>query len=99
MSDPGENHVSVGTAAQIRGTLCWRMWIDLDRAHVCADCPSCGYGVEVQVLDVRTQVWRWCPCCRVQVRLVEPDGSVSAGIDAAHEAAKELGKTIEEFFQ
>ena len=62
--------------------------LDLDHLMVQVPCPVCGYGVEIQLLDARTQVWRWCPCCRVRIRMVEPDGSVSGAIAGAEDAMR-----------
>lgn len=73
--------------------------LDLDHVMVDVPCPRCGYGVEVQLLDARTQVYRWCPCCRVRIHLVEPDGSVSVSIDAAEEAMHSLAETLRRAFQ
>ena len=70
------------------------MSLDLDRVTVEVPCPNCGYGVGAQLLDVRTQVWRWCPCCRARIRLVEPDGTVSGSIKAVDQALQSLTDTL-----
>ena len=72
--------------------------LDLDRVLVEVLCPRCGYGVEVQLLDARTQVYRWCPCCRGRIHLVEPDGSVSVGVDVVEEAMQSLQETLRRAF-
>lgn len=59
--------------------------LDLDHLEVALPCPRCSYLLEVEMLDVRTQVWRWCPCCRSRVRLMEPDGTVSSSVEAAEQ--------------
>lgn len=68
--------------------------LDLDHVTLDISCPRCGYGVEIQLLDARTQVWRWCPCCRVRIRMVEPDGSVSGAVTAAEAAMNSLAETL-----
>jgi sRNA-binding protein len=68
--------------------------LDLGHLMVEVPCPRCGYGVEIQFLDARTQTWRWCPCCRVRIRMVEPDGSVSGSIDAVEDAMQSLAESI-----
>jgi hypothetical protein len=73
--------------------------LDLDRIMVEVPCPWCRYGIEIQLLDARTQVWRWCPCCRVRVRMVEPDGTVSGSIRDAEEAMRSLEDTIGRMFK
>jgi hypothetical protein len=70
------------------------MALDLDHVTVEVPCPKCGYGVEIQLLDVRTQVWRWCPCCRARIRIVEPDGTVSGSTKTVDETLQSLADTI-----
>jgi hypothetical protein len=72
--------------------------LDLDHVLVDVPCPRCRYHVEVQLLDARTQVYRWCPCCRGRIHLVEPDGSVSVGIDAVEGAMQSLQETLRRAF-
>jgi hypothetical protein len=52
----------------------------LGSAWLVVDCPQCGFGVQFQVMDVVTQTWVWCVCCRGHIRLVDARGSVSVGI-------------------
>ena len=75
------------------------MVLDLDHVMVEVPCPRCGYGVEIQLLDARTQSWRWCPCCRLRIRMVEPDGSVSASITAAERGMQSLQETLRRMFR
>lgn len=72
--------------------------LDLDHAFVEVPCPRCGYHVEVQLLDARTQSYRWCPCCRGRIHLIEPDGSVSVGLDAVDDALHALQKSLRRAF-
>jgi hypothetical protein len=53
--------------------------MDLDRTLIDVACPRCGYAIEIQLLDATVQAYRWCPCCRVQLHLVE-DGSASNAV-------------------
>jgi len=69
------------------------LW-DLDNITLHAPCSRCGYLVEFQLVDAHTQVWRWCPCCRSRIHLVEPDGSVSGAVSGATEALNSLEETI-----
>ncbi len=68
--------------------------LDLCYQMVDVACPRCGYGIEVQILDIRTQAYRWCPCCRGRIHLVEPDGSVSVEVDAVEEAMSSVLETL-----
>ena len=74
------------------------MTLDLDRFMVDVPCPRCGYGVEVQLLDARTQAYRWCPCCRARIHMIEPDGSVSGSVDAVEETMRALTETLRKAF-
>jgi hypothetical protein len=74
------------------------MFLNLDSHLIDFPCPACSYGIAIQLVDARTQVWRWCPCCRSHVRIIE-DGSVSVGIDTAEQALRELQKTMEDLFR
>lgn len=58
-------------------------------------CPACSYRMEVQVVDVLSQAYRWCRCCRAQVNLVDVDGSVAGNVDALKRALTGLNRTIE----
>ena len=73
--------------------------IDLDHVMVEVPCPRCGYMVEIQLVDARTQVWRWCRCCRARIRMVEPDGSVSGSIAEAEDAVRSLEETLRRMFR
>lgn len=73
--------------------------LDLDHALLDVPCPRCAYLVEIQLLDARTQVWRWCPCCRARIRMVEPDGSVSGSIKGVENALRSLDETITRMFR
>jgi hypothetical protein len=42
------------------------------------------------MLDVLCQVWRWCPCCRVHIRLIEPAGEVSGALRDVNYAWRRL---------
>jgi ribosomal protein S27E len=46
------------------------------QSFVGVECPECGYALEIQLVDVRAQVYRHCPCCRVRIHLRDGGGSV-----------------------
>lgn len=68
--------------------------VDLARALVEVECPGCGYPFEIQMLDASCQVHRRCPCCRVRIHLVEPDGTVSGGIEDVESAFRDLERAL-----
>ncbi|WP_433268998.1 hypothetical protein ACQPZF_05725 [Actinosynnema sp. CS-041913] len=52
-------------------------------------CPGCGYEFEIQLLDIRVQTFRLCPCCRVQIHFVD-DGSLFGALQSVDESMREL---------
>lgn len=65
----------------------------LEASLVDIPCPGCGYVIEVQLMDVRTNSFHWCPCCRARIHLVD-DGSVNAGIADIEEALRKMTSTM-----
>lgn len=56
------------------------------RSTVDVPCPECEYPVQIQLVDVVTQVHRRCPCCRVLIKLQDGGASMYGAmedIDAA----------------
>lgn len=62
------------------------------------ECPDCGYPLEIEVVDVATQVVRRCPCCRKAVQITEPDGSIHGALAAVDSAERKLEKTLKGLF-
>lgn len=69
------------------------------RAYIDAHCPACNYVLEVQLVDARTQVYRRCPCCRNQVRLIDYDGSVYGATGMMGRAVQEIEKEWRRLFR
>jgi uncharacterized protein with von Willebrand factor type A (vWA) domain len=67
------------------------------RELVAIPCPSCGYQVEVQLLDARVQAYRRCPCCHVLIRLVDSGGSMYGELEKVDEAMAELDRALRRF--
>lgn len=61
-------------------------------------CSSCGYLFEVQLVDVYTQTFRTCPCCRQRFRLVDGDGSVYGTIQDVDQAMRNLQSQMKGLF-
>lgn len=69
----------------------------MDRAFIDAPCPRCSYPVEIQLLDVRLQRRVFCPNCKVEIQLVDDDGSAEIGlrkIDAAVDQLREVARNV-----
>lgn len=67
---------------------------DIARQLIEMECPRCRYVFDIQFLDASCQVYRSCPCCRIRIHFVEPDGSVSGGIQDIDSAFRELHKAL-----
>ena len=63
------------------------------------NCPVCNFGFEIQIVDAACQVWRWCPCCRSRIRLVEPGGEVHGAMEEIDSAMRELQKSLDGMFR
>ncbi|MFE7461023.1 hypothetical protein [Streptomyces sp. NPDC057554] len=61
-------------------------------------CPSCGYEVEIQLLDARVQAYRYCPCCRNRIHLVDADGSLFGALEEVDLAMDQLTKALKGLF-
>jgi hypothetical protein len=53
-------------------------------------CPSCSYPVWVVWAEIAAGVSVICPCCRVQIRLVDQTGSVQVAPNQVREALQKL---------
>jgi len=62
-------------------------------------CPACGFWLEVQLVDVLTQSYRWCACCRRRVRLLDSGGTVSGAVANVDAAMKELESQLKRLFR
>jgi hypothetical protein len=69
------------------------------REYVDVSCPACGYVIAVQLVDVRTQVYRRCRCCRELIHLIDQGGSTYGAMQNLENAAQELEKTLKGLFK
>lgn len=63
-------------------------------ALIDVECPRCGYGFEVEMLDAATGVARWCPCCRIRIQLTEGGGEVHGAMEDIDAAIRDLQKML-----
>ncbi len=61
-------------------------------------CPRCRYEVEIQLLDARVQAYRYCPCCRARIHLVDKDGSMFGAFEEVDHAMDQLNKALKGLF-
>jgi hypothetical protein len=62
------------------------------------ECPSCAYPFEVQMLDVRVQAYRRCPCCWRLIRLVDGCGSMFGELEDVDRAMESLQRASRDSF-
>ena len=70
---------------------------DTDRLFIDFSCPACGFHIELQLVEVRTNAFHWCPCCRTRIHLVDNDGSVDAGLKRIDKTLKGLLDCLRRF--
>jgi uncharacterized protein with von Willebrand factor type A (vWA) domain len=68
------------------------------RTLIEAECPSCEYVFEIQMLDARVQAFRRCPCCRQLIRLVDSGGSMYGELEDVDRAMESFERTLKDLF-
>lgn len=61
-------------------------------------CPGCGYSVWVVLAEVAAGITIICPCCRVQIRLVDETGSVQAMNAQVQDVLDDPARTLKGIF-
>jgi len=56
--------------------------IDFNYIWVDIECPKCGYGDEVQLIDAKTEKTIFCHNCKINIKLSDAEASVHTGIDS-----------------
>ena len=69
------------------------------REYVDVPCPACNYVFAVQLVDVRTQVFRRCPCCKGLIHLIDDGGSTYGAMESVENAMQELKNTLKGLFK
>lgn len=72
--------------------------MEILKSLIAFPCPQCGYEVEIQLLDARVQAYRFCPCCRERIRLVDSDGSLFGALEAVDLAMKDFTNSLKGMF-
>ena len=76
--------------------------VDLFRGQfIILDCPNCGYGADVELMSARLQREIFCPCCKITIKMIDPDASayaaqkdIYAAIDDLQREFKKISKSI-----
>ncbi len=64
-----------------------------------APCPQCGYYVEFQLADAQTHSYKWCPCCRARIHLIDDTGSLYGAVADISSQIAELNDTLNRMFK
>lgn len=73
--------------------------LELLQATIEVQCPRCEFGFEVELVDAYCQTYRWCPCCRALIHLVEPAGEVHGAIEEIDSAMRGLQRQLKGMFR
>ena len=66
----------------------------LDSTFIILDCPNCGFGTDIQLMSVKLQETVFCPCCKVNIQLVDVDASAHAADKSIHAAVDDLQREL-----
>lgn len=58
------------------------------------ECPRCGFVMEVAIVDVVAQTYRWCPGCHGHIRLKDDGGSVAVSLQEIDAAIRSLSSCL-----
>ena len=61
---------------------------------VSVPCPSCGYGLDVELLSVRLEEGVFCPCCKIRIQLIDDDATLFGTQERIEAAFEDLKKTV-----
>ena len=76
--------------------------VDLFRGQfIILDCPNCGYGADVELMSAHLQREIFCPCCKITIKMIDPDASayaaqkdIDGAIDDLQREFTKIGKSI-----
>ena len=71
--------------------------IDFNEIWVDFECPTCGYMVDAQMIDVKTESTVSCHCCKTRIKLVDQDASTHTGMRDIESAMDDLENTLKNF--
>lgn len=62
-------------------------WIDIE-------CPQCGYSIEIQLIDIKSETIIFCHNCKTCIRLEDNEASIHNGINSINKTINDLDKII-----
>jgi len=64
--------------------------MDLNYEWIDIECPKCGYQLEIQLIDAKTEKTIFCHNCKIGIRLQDSEASVHNSIESINHAINEL---------
>lgn len=71
--------------------------VSFSDAWVSFDCPACGYSIDVQLVDSKSETTVFCHNCKRLIQLHDQEASVHSGLGAVDEALRKLQEAFKKF--
>jgi len=68
--------------------------IDFNKTWIEINCPKCGYGVNVQFIDVKTEKAVFCHNCKISIKLIDSNASTYTSVNNLNKAMSDLENTL-----
>ena len=65
-----------------------------DGLFVNVDCPSCCYGMDVELSSVRLEATTFCPCCKISIHLMDTEASLHGAQEDIDLAMQDLQREL-----
>ncbi|RPD41284.1 hypothetical protein EG028_11445 [Chitinophaga barathri] len=65
---------------------------EIDSVSLNIECPTCDFGIEIELIDVRLERTIICHNCKENIKLIDDSGS-------AHNAARDIQKGLDNLFK
>lgn len=71
--------------------------LDFDSLWIDFECTKCGYTIDVQLVDVKSEKTVYRHNCEIQIQLVDDEASTHFGIDNMQNALNKLEENFKNF--
>ncbi len=71
--------------------------INLNYLWVGIECPKCKYIDEIQLVDAKSEKLVFCHNCKINIQLLDNEGSVHSGIENINKAFKDIEDLFKNF--
>ena len=70
---------------------------DISNSWISFTCTNCGYEVEIQLIDAKSERTVYCHNCKSVIQLKDSEASVHSSMESINNSIKELEKLIKNF--